>query len=79
MATPGYQIAEIYVMRKLHKEKMKRKEEEERAKSEGVGFAGKKTSGCCFPSMFKKVHPGRASTLDRVRNEVKDDDKNEAC
>ncbi|MBA0567784.1 hypothetical protein Golob_005324 [Gossypium lobatum] len=78
MATPGYQIAEIYVMRKLHKEKMKR-EEEERAKSEDVGFAGKKSSGCCFPSMFKKVHPGHASTLGHVRNEVKDDDKNKAC
>ncbi|KAH1057534.1 hypothetical protein J1N35_035599 [Gossypium stocksii] len=62
MATPGCQIAEIYVMRKLHTEKMKR-EEEERAKSEDVGFSGKKSSGCCFPSMFKKVHPGHASTM----------------
>ncbi|KAK8597248.1 hypothetical protein V6N13_001888 [Hibiscus sabdariffa] len=78
MATPGYQLAEVYVMRRLHKQKMKRKEEEEeeeaRAKTKDVGFAVKKSSGC-FPSIFNKVHPGHASTLDHVRNQVHDHDK----
>ncbi|KAL4283047.1 hypothetical protein GQ457_16G019790 [Hibiscus cannabinus] len=80
MATPGYQLAEVYVMRKLHKQKMKRKEDDDdetRAKTKDVGFVVKKSSGC-FPSLFKKVHPGHASTLDHVRNQVHDHDKNKA-
>ncbi|KAE8676135.1 F-box/kelch-repeat protein [Hibiscus syriacus] len=83
MATPGHQLAEVYVMQKLHKEKMKREEEEEeeeakaKAKTEDVGFAVKESSGC-FPSIFNKVHPGQASTLDHVINEEKDHDKNKA-
>ena len=67
MATAGFYIAEAHVMRKLHKEKMKRMEEEERVMAEvGVG-AGieartsgspvKKTSKCLW--IFKKVHPSQ--------------------
>ncbi|XVF36788.1 hypothetical protein REPUB_Repub19eG0088300 [Reevesia pubescens] len=75
MATPGYQLAEVYVMRKLHKEKMKRKEEEKRAKTEEIDFAVKQSS-CCFPSMFKKIHPSLASKLGHGRKEVKSCDHN---
>ncbi|XWS21553.1 hypothetical protein CRYUN_Cryun30bG0064100 [Craigia yunnanensis] len=74
MATPGYQLAEVYVMRKLHKEQMKRKEEE-RAKTEEIGFAVKTSSGC-FSSMLKKIHPSDTSTLEHGRKEVKSNDNN---
>ncbi|KAF2291468.1 hypothetical protein GH714_024520 [Hevea brasiliensis] len=61
MATPGYCLAEAYVQRKLHKEALK-KLEEERAKAEGFDFEVKQSSGC-FPSMLKKVHPGPARSV----------------
>ncbi|KAF9682561.1 hypothetical protein SADUNF_Sadunf05G0121700 [Salix dunnii] len=54
MATPGYCIAEAYVSRKLHSDKLKRMEEEKSKIDEGV----KQQSGC-FPSIFKKVHPAQ--------------------
>ena len=69
MATPGYDLAEVYVMRKLHKEKMKR-EEEERAKTGEIDFKVKKSTGC-FSSIFKKVHPSHVSTLEHDRKQVK--------
>ncbi|XVE60423.1 hypothetical protein DITRI_Ditri05aG0127500 [Diplodiscus trichospermus] len=74
MATPGYELAEVYVMRKLHKEQMKRKEEERR-KTEETGFAVKSSSGC-FSSMFKKIHPSETSRLKQGRQEVNSCDNN---
>ena len=52
----GYGLAEIYVMKKLHKEKMKTTEEEERANMDEIEFEEKKLSGCFFWP-FKKIHP----------------------
>ncbi|OWM90227.1 hypothetical protein CDL15_Pgr006548 [Punica granatum] len=52
-------IAEVYVLRKLHKEKMK-KEEEERAKSLGIDaqvLRAKPRNRGRFFGMFKKIHP----------------------
>ncbi|XVF39462.1 hypothetical protein PTKIN_Ptkin01aG0036900 [Pterospermum kingtungense] len=61
MATPGYELAEVYVARKLHKDRMKI-EEEERAKTEEIGFEVK-NSGGCFSSLFKKIHRSQGSTV----------------
>ena len=69
MATPGHELAEVYVMRKLHKDHMKR-EKEERAKTEDIGFAVKKSSGC-FSSLFKKIHPSHETTLEQGGKEGK--------
>lgn len=55
MATAGSGIAEAYVLRKLHNEKLKTMEEE-KAKVEGLAAEVKQSSGC-FLSMFKKTHP----------------------
>ncbi|XVE95365.1 hypothetical protein REPUB_Repub02eG0090600 [Reevesia pubescens] len=74
MATPGYDLAEVYVMRKVHKEGIQRKKEE-RAKTEEIDFAVKQSSGC-FSSFFKKIHPRQASTLKHEKNEVKSCDHN---
>ncbi|KAL4604022.1 hypothetical protein ACB092_10G165100 [Castanea dentata] len=52
----GYGLAEIYVMKKLQKEKMKTREEEERANRDEIEFEEKKSSGCFFFA-FKKIHP----------------------
>ena len=52
----GYGLAEIYMMKKLHKEKMKTREEEERANMDEIEIEEKKLSGCFFQA-FKKIHP----------------------
>lgn len=57
MAGPA--IAEAYVMRKLHKEKLRMMEEEADAKESG--YEAKQPSGC-FLLMFKKIHPSRTIT-----------------
>lgn len=72
MATPGYELAEVYVMRKLHKDQMKRKVEE-RPKTQDIGFQVKNSSGCgCFSSLFKKIHPTHAdaSTLKKGKKKT---------
>ncbi|KAL7176047.1 hypothetical protein ACSBR2_029590 [Camellia fascicularis] len=56
MATVGPYLAEVYVMRKLHKEKMKRTEKEREEKEVIADHQGKVSCGC-FPRMFKKIHP----------------------
>lgn len=52
MATPGYCLAEAYVLRKMQKEKMKK---EERGKSQRIHSREKISSGC-FLWKVKKVH-----------------------
>lgn len=58
MSMASYGLAEAYVMRDLHKKKLKKEEEEERAK---LGMApsetAAKSSGCFFRPVWKKVHP----------------------
>ncbi|KAL4604023.1 hypothetical protein ACB092_10G165200 [Castanea dentata] len=61
----GYGLAEIYVMRKLHKEKMKTREEEERANMDEIEFKGKKSSGC-FLWAFKKIDPSNPPRIINV-------------
>ena len=63
MATPGYCIAEAHVTRKLYREKLKKMEEEQRAKSTVDYLEVKKSSDTnskntigCF-GMLKKIHP----------------------
>lgn len=64
----GYGLAEIYVLRKLHKEKMKieKEEEEERANNmDVIDQLKEKKSGGCFFWGFKKIHPNTTSpTMD---------------
>ncbi|KAL6179796.1 hypothetical protein ACLB2K_046219 [Fragaria x ananassa] len=52
----SYGLAEAYVMRDLHKKKLKKEEEEERAR---LGMARSETtsSGGCLFRLKKKVHP----------------------
>ncbi|KAE8077364.1 hypothetical protein FH972_015935 [Carpinus fangiana] len=59
----GYGLAEIYVLRKLHKEKMKtmEMEEEERAGGE-YNLKEKKSSTGCFFWGFKKIHPNTTTS-----------------
>ena len=61
----AYGLAEIYVMKKLHKEKMKTREEEERANMDEIEFKERKSSGCFFWA-FKKIHPNNPSRITDV-------------
>nr|GMD57114.1 Transcription factor 7-like [Ipomoea batatas]GMD57116.1 Transcription factor 7-like [Ipomoea batatas] len=58
MSTPSAALAEAYVMRKLHKQKMK-KTTENTATAQNRS-AGNPSSAGCFPLIFKKVHPSAA-------------------
>lgn len=69
MATPGYCIAEAYVSRKLHTDKLKRMEEDQKAKIDGDDDEVKQQSGC-FLSIFNKVHPARTVPKDLAGNEA---------
>ncbi|KAL5813093.1 hypothetical protein ACOSQ3_028043 [Xanthoceras sorbifolium] len=63
MATPGYYLAEAYVLRKMHKEKMKIIEED-KPKIEGIDLEDKistSSSTGCFLWKVKKIHPKRVS------------------
>lgn len=61
MATPGISLAEVYVLRKLHKEKTKESAKEERDGSDkvnlNVSHRRDRSSGGCLSLTFKKVHP----------------------
>uniref|UniRef100_F6H0U5 Uncharacterized protein n=1 Tax=Vitis vinifera TaxID=29760 RepID=F6H0U5_VITVI len=61
MATAGGMLAEAYVMRKLHKEKMKAKAQDEEPETGSLVAQQTKTSstGACFLGIClrKKVHP----------------------
>ncbi|KAJ4701255.1 hypothetical protein OWV82_024523 [Melia azedarach] len=62
MSTPGYYIADVYVLRKIHKEKLKGREED------GVEIKvsdaeEKNSSGSNFSSMVKKMHSSGESIL----------------
>ncbi|GMY17224.1 hypothetical protein FCV25MIE_12463 [Fagus crenata] len=65
----GYGLAESFVLRKLHKEKMKIMKEEERANMDEIEFKEKKTSGC-FIWAFKKIHPSSSQIMGSPRKEV---------
>ncbi|KAK9269863.1 hypothetical protein L1049_025436 [Liquidambar formosana] len=62
-AGAGVTLAEAYVMRKLHKEKMKRMEKEEGEREVCVDGESKVPGGGCFFSMFKKIHPNDVSAV----------------
>lgn len=63
MTTPGGILIEAYMMRKLHKEKMKAKSQDEEPETGTLVAQQTKTSasggGACFSGIFwrKKVHP----------------------
>lgn len=59
----GCSIAEAYVMRKIHTEKMMR-EEEERAKQEGVDRIKDGGSSGCFFWRHQKRHATRIASAD---------------
>jgi len=78
MAT-GYGLAEIYVLRKLHKEKMKtmEMEEEERGRADGeYNLKEKKPSTGCFSWGFKKIHPNATTsrTMDCAAKDMETSD-----
>ncbi|KAB1205436.1 hypothetical protein CJ030_MR7G010623 [Morella rubra] len=67
----GQSLAEIYVMRKIHKEKMKATEEEERPNLDiGIECQENKPSGCFF-WVFKKIHPSSSRIMGSAGKEVK--------
>ncbi|KAK9269816.1 hypothetical protein L1049_025389 [Liquidambar formosana] len=64
MASVGAGFAEVYMMRKLHKEKMKRTEKERSEREVSHVDGESKVPGGCFFSMFKKIHPNDVSSAD---------------
>ncbi|KAG6650162.1 hypothetical protein CIPAW_06G023100 [Carya illinoinensis] len=63
----GYSLAEIHVLRNLHKEKMKTIKGEERSAkkqyaNDRVMIKEEKSSGCFF-WVYKKVHPSNSRTV----------------
>ena len=72
MSISGYGLAEAYVMKKLHKEKMKQMEEEKAkagsAASTTTNHSGKvkesnSSGGCSLRGVIKKVHPSNGQVL----------------
>ncbi|ONI35005.1 hypothetical protein PRUPE_1G509800 [Prunus persica] len=61
MSTVGYGFAEAYVLRGLHKKKLKMEQEEERVKLGRAESEIGQPSGCLFRVM-KKVHPSNAQS-----------------
>ncbi|KAI5558215.1 hypothetical protein POPTR_017G035600v4 [Populus trichocarpa] len=58
MATHGYCLAEAYVLRRLHNDKLKRMEEEKAKMDDDDDELDIEVN--CFLSIFKKVFPARA-------------------
>nr|DAD40238.1 TPA_asm: hypothetical protein HUJ06_014561 [Nelumbo nucifera] len=55
MSSIGVSFAEVYVLRKQHKERMKRIEEERKRRGERATYEGKPSSGKLWRT--RKVHP----------------------
>ena len=73
-------LAEVYVLQKLQKEKMKKMDSESTTKKELVDDEEKDSSGC-FSMVFKKVHPTGVSSTDsaeKLAGKDKDESKNQA-
>lgn len=68
MATPGACIAEAYVLKKMHKAKMKRIDEE-KSKIEEIDLEEKGSTGC-FSWKNKKIHPKRISSANNTGKET---------
>ncbi|KAB1205440.1 hypothetical protein CJ030_MR7G010619 [Morella rubra] len=64
-------LAEIYVLRKIHKEKMKTTEEEEHRPNIDIAIECQehKPSGC-FSRLFKKIHPSSSPMVGSAGKEV---------
>ena len=60
MATHGYCLAEAYVLRRLHNDKLKRMEEEKAKMDDDDDDDELDLEVNCFLSIFKKVFPARA-------------------
>ncbi|KAL1816892.1 hypothetical protein DCAR_0521298 [Daucus carota subsp. sativus] len=56
-------LAEVYVMKKIHKEKMESATEKGNQKADSTDYTKtllkkkKISNGGCFPMVFKKIHP----------------------
>ncbi|KAK3230800.1 hypothetical protein Dsin_002681 [Dipteronia sinensis] len=68
MATPGYYLAEAHVLRKMHKEKMKRIEQDQKANIEenNLDQDTRSSGGCFLWKVNKKRHTKRVSSTDDV-------------
>lgn len=67
MSTMNYGLAEVYVMKKLHKEKMSKMESATKrdgihTKEDAVDCKEKHVDTGCFPMVFKKIHPNSNSS-----------------
>lgn len=67
MSTPGYDLAQAYVMRKLHKQKLKQQQQTVKASSSGDTHQLRRvkqsnSAGCLF-WMFKKIHPSNSNLM----------------
>lgn len=79
MSVSGYNLAEVYVKRKLHKEKLKQMEQDQRATNAATTTADgydhhsrvKQSNGCNnLFGVIKKVHPTNSQMVitDSVEN-----------
>ncbi|KAJ6705128.1 hypothetical protein OIU79_009932 [Salix purpurea] len=70
MAAIDTGLAQAYVMRKLHKEKMEKLEQAERGILAGTEKKGKNPSGCFFWGP-KKSHPAKVNCEEKHSRENK--------
>ncbi|CAK9174248.1 unnamed protein product [Ilex paraguariensis] len=72
MSTTSAALAEVHVMKKLYKDKMKRMETENAQKEayDSPHHGRKSTSGGCFSMMFKKIHPAGITSSDSAGEAV---------
>ncbi|KAK9930615.1 hypothetical protein M0R45_027649 [Rubus argutus] len=69
MSMASYGLAEAYVMRDLHKKKLKKEEEEERAKlGTAPSETAAKSSGCFFRPVLKESTSKQSSKVWFSRN-----------
>lgn len=70
MLTMNHGLAEAYVMRKLHKEKMKKLDSTTKnvhAKEDSVYHKKNSNGGGCFPA-FNKIYPNTISSSDKSQS-----------
>lgn len=73
MSTVSASFAEVYVMKKVYKEKMKKMENAKDEKEANYHMKnihkGKfESGGGCFPAMFKRIHSNSVQNSDSAEN-----------
>lgn len=62
----NYGLAQVYVMKKLHKDKMRKMESatknKDYTKEDAVDYQEKNVDSGCFPKVLNKIHPNTNSS-----------------